>query len=82
MQALDHPLHTAMGKNGPPQMNLPGRSGRPITEEYIDKYGVEAYAGFERDVFIEIFGMDDYMQSTASSSRSARGAPGSPATST
>ena len=36
MQALDHPLHTAMGKNGPPQMNLPGASGRPITEEYIE----------------------------------------------
>ena len=28
-QALDHPLHTAMGKNGPTQMNLPGNSGRP-----------------------------------------------------
>jgi kynurenine formamidase len=31
MQALDHPLHTAMGKNGPPQMNLPGNSGKQPT---------------------------------------------------
>jgi kynurenine formamidase len=62
MQALDHPLHTAMGKNGPTQMNLPGNSGRPITEEYIEKFGLEAYAEFERDVYIEVFGMDKYME--------------------
>ena len=61
MQALDHPLHTAMGKNGPPQMNLPGDSGRPITEEYIEKFGIEAYAEFERDVYIDVYGMDKYI---------------------
>jgi kynurenine formamidase len=61
MQALDHPLHTAMGKNGPTQMNLPGNTGRPITDEYIDKFGIEAYAEFDREVFIETFGMDKYM---------------------
>ncbi len=60
MQALDHPLHTAMGKNGPPQMNLPGASGRPITEEYIEKYGIEAYAEFEKAVYIEVHGQDAY----------------------
>ncbi len=61
-QALDHPLHTAMGKNGPTAMNLPGRTGRPITQEYIDKYGIEAYAWFEREVFIQVYGMDRYME--------------------
>jgi kynurenine formamidase len=61
MQALDHPLHTAMGKNGATAMNLPGRTGRPITQEYIDKYGIDAYAWFDREVFIERFGMDKYM---------------------
>ena len=34
MQALDHPLHTAMGNNGMTRMNLLGASGNPITEEY------------------------------------------------
>ncbi len=62
MQALDHPLHTAMGKNGPTQMNLPGRTGRSITQEYIDQYGIEQYALFDREVFIETFGMDRYME--------------------
>jgi kynurenine formamidase len=62
MQALDHPLHTAMGKNGPTQMNLPGRTGRPITQEYIDQYGIEAYAWFDREVFIQTFGIDKYMK--------------------
>ena len=62
MQALDHPLHTAMGKNGPTQMNLPGRTGRSITQEYIDQYGIEAYAWFDREVFIQTFGMDEYMK--------------------
>jgi len=61
MQALDHPLHTAMGKNGATAMNLIGRTGRPITQEYIDKYGIDAYAWFDREVFIERFGMDKYM---------------------
>jgi kynurenine formamidase len=61
-QALDHPLHTAMGKNGPTQMNLPGNSGRPITVEYIEKFGSEAYAEFERAKFIEFFGIEKYME--------------------
>jgi hypothetical protein len=37
-------------------MNLPGNSGRPVTEEYIEQFGVEAYAEFERAGFIEVFG--------------------------
>ena len=49
-QALDHPLHTAMGKNGPPQMNLPGASGKPITEEYAEQFGEEAYAEFDKEL--------------------------------
>jgi hypothetical protein len=53
MQALDHPLHTAMGKNGPPQMNLPGASGKPITEEYAEQFGEEAYAEFEKAAYIK-----------------------------
>jgi hypothetical protein len=62
MQALDHPLHTAMGNNGPTRMNLLGRTGRPLTQEYIDQYGEEAYAWFDREVFIKVFGMEKYMQ--------------------
>jgi kynurenine formamidase len=62
MQALDHPLHTTMGKNGPPAMNLIGNSGKPITEEYIEKFGIEAYAEFEKDIFIKTFGLEKYMK--------------------
>jgi kynurenine formamidase len=73
-QALDHPLHTAMGKNGPTQMNLPGTSGRPITEEYIEKFGLEAYAEFERAKFIEVFGIEKYLE--AYGKLEAAGQPG------
>ncbi|MBN2826448.1 MAG: cyclase family protein [Tissierellales bacterium] len=62
MQALDHPLHTTMGQNGPPAMNLIGNSGKPITEEYIDKFGREAYAEFHKETFIEIYGEEKYME--------------------
>ena len=41
MQALDHPLHTAMGQNGTTAMNLIGNSGKPISEEYIEEQVVE-----------------------------------------
>jgi len=61
-QALDHPLHTAMGNNGPPRMNLLGATGRTIIEEYIDKYGEEAYAEFDREMYIKLHGMDAYME--------------------
>jgi len=60
MQALDHPLHTAMGKNGPPQMNLPGASGKPITVEYAEQFGEEAYAEFEKAAYIKMHGQDAY----------------------
>ncbi len=62
MQALDHPLHTTMGQNGPPQMNLPGKSGKPITEEYIEKFGIEAYAEFHKDTYIQVHGKEKYME--------------------
>ncbi len=60
MQALDHPLHTAMGNNGMTRMNLLGASGRPITEEYIEEFGKESYARFDKELFIETFGQDKY----------------------
>ncbi len=60
-QALDHPLHTSIGMNGT-CMNLTGNSGRPIIEEFIEKYGKEAYAEFQRDTFIEVFGKEQYQE--------------------
>ncbi len=59
-QALDHPLHTAMGNNGMTRMNLIGASGKPITEEYIEKYGIEAYAEFDKETYIKSHGKDAY----------------------
>lgn len=60
MQALDHPLHTAMGNNGMTRMNLLGASGRPITEEYAEKFGEEAYAEFDKEVYIKVHGKEAY----------------------
>jgi kynurenine formamidase len=59
-QALDHPLHTAMGKNGPPWMNLRGASGKTITEEYAEQFGIEAYAEFDKEVYIQVHGKEAY----------------------
>jgi len=53
-QALDHPLHTAMGNNGMTRMNLIGASGKPITEEYIEQFGEEAYAEFDKFTYIKV----------------------------
>ena len=59
-QALDHPLHTAMGNNGMTRMNLLGATGRPITEEYKELFGEEAYAKFDKEEYIRIFGQEAY----------------------
>jgi kynurenine formamidase len=60
MQALDHPLHTAMGNNGGTCMNLMGASGRPITTEYKEQFGEEAYAEFDKEEYIRIHGQEAY----------------------
>jgi len=59
-QALDHPLHTAMGNNGMTRLNLLGESGRPLTEEYIEKFGEEAYAEFDKELYIKLHGQAAY----------------------
>ena len=58
-QALDHPLHTSIGQNGT-SMNLPGDTGMPVTEEFIEKYGKEEYAEFHKETYIELFGKEKY----------------------
>ena len=60
MQALDHPLLTAMGNNGMTRMNLLGASGYPLTEEYKSEFGEEAYAEFDKFEYIRIFGKEAY----------------------
>jgi kynurenine formamidase len=60
MQALDHPLHTAMGNNGMTRMNLLGATGKPITEEYKELFGEEAYAKFDKFEYIRIYGQEAY----------------------
>jgi kynurenine formamidase len=59
-QALDHPLHTAMGNNGMTQMNLLGASGRTLSEEYIEQYGEAAYAEFDKFAYIKLHGQAAY----------------------
>ena len=61
-QALDHPLHTAMGNNGMTRMNLLGATGYPITEEYKTLFGEEAYAEFDKFEYIRIHGEEAYME--------------------
>jgi len=58
-QALDHPLHTSMGNNGT-RMMLEGFSGKNICDEFIEKYGEEAYAEFDKDLYIKIHGQTKY----------------------
>ncbi len=63
MQALDHPLHTTMGKNGGPlAMNLNGDLGISITDEYIEMYGEEAFAEFNKATYIKVHGKEKYME--------------------
>ena len=59
-QALDHPLHTAMGNNGMTRMNLLGATGKPITEEYKELFGEEAYAEFDKFEYIRVHGQEAY----------------------
>ena len=59
-QALDHLLHTAMGNNGMTRMNLLGATGKPITEEYKELFGEEAYAKFDKFEYIRLFGEKAY----------------------
>lgn len=58
-QALDHPLHTSMGNNGT-RMKLDGYSGKSICDEYIEKFGEEAYAEFDKELYIKIHGKEKY----------------------
>ncbi len=59
-QALDHPLHTAMGNNGMTRMNLLGATGKTIVEEYKELFGEEAYAEFDKFEYIRIHGQEAY----------------------
>ncbi len=59
-QALDHPLHTAMGNNGMTRMNLLGATGRPLHEEYKELFGEEANAEFDKFEYIRIHGQEAY----------------------
>ncbi|WP_117232728.1 cyclase family protein [Vibrio maerlii] len=61
-QALDHPLHTSIGEKcaGKLSMNLEGYSGLPLKEEYIEKFGIEEYAHFDRELYKEIHGEAAY----------------------
>lgn len=58
-QALDHPLHTSMGNNGT-AMKLQGKTGQNICEEYIEQFGEEAYAEFDREAYIKFHGKEKY----------------------
>ena len=76
-QALDHPLHTAMGNNGMTRMNLLGATGKPITEEYKELFGEEAYAEFDKFEYIRIHGQAAYDEKFGELEDLAYGAPGS-----
>ena len=60
VQALDHPLHTAMGNNGNTRMNLIGQTGQTIVEEFKNIYGEEEYSIFEKELFIKYNGKEAY----------------------
>ena len=49
-----------MGNNGATRMNLLGASGRPLTEEYTEQFGEEAYAEFDKELYIKLHGQAAY----------------------
>ena len=49
-----------MGNNGMTRMNLIGASGKTICEEYIEQFGEEAYAEFDKFTYIKVFGKAAY----------------------
>jgi kynurenine formamidase len=59
-QALDHPLHTAMGLNGGTQLNLIGHTGQTLVNEYKQLFGEEAYAEFDKFEYINMHGQEAY----------------------
>lgn len=60
MQALDHPLHTAMGINGTTRLNLLGQTGETLVEEYKMLFGEEEYAEFDKNLYIKHHGKEAY----------------------
>jgi kynurenine formamidase len=58
-QALDHPLHTSIGNNGT-RMKLEGYTGKSVCDEFIEQFGIEAYAEFDKDVYIKVHGRPAY----------------------
>lgn len=63
-QALDHPLHTSIGEKlaGRLSMGLEGYSGLPLRHEYIEKFGIEEFAHFDRELYKEIHGEEAYRE--------------------
>ena len=59
-QALDHPLHTAMSRNGMTRMDLLGQSGDTIINEYKMLFGEEAWAEFDKFDYIKLHGQAAY----------------------
>ena len=59
-QALDHPLHTAMSRNGMTRMDLLGATGDTIINEYKMLFGEEAWAEFDKFDYIKMHGQAAY----------------------
>ena len=59
-QALDHPLHTAMSRNGMTRMDLLGQTGDTIINEYKMLFGEEAWAEFDKFDYIKLHGQAAY----------------------
>ena len=59
-QALDHPMHTAMSRNGMTRMDLLGATGKTLIEEYRELFGEEALAEFDKFEYIRIHGQEAY----------------------
>ena len=59
-QALDHPLHTAMSRNGMTRMDLLGATGDTIINEYKMLFGEEAWAEFDKFDYIKLHGQEAY----------------------
>jgi len=59
-QALDHPLHTAIGTNGGTALNLVGHTGMKVVDEYKMLFGEEAFAEFDKFEYVKLHGQAKY----------------------
>jgi len=53
-------LDDAVERSAVTHADLEGKTSKPITQEYLEKFGEEAYAWFHKETFIKLHGQERY----------------------